>query len=355
MMKTNAKRKNSAVKKLIPAAGMLALSASMLATSTYAWFTMNKYVTVTGMEVKTTVSSNLLISHGVFNATAKNADSSFTTSDSTAIKAWLQPVSTNNADSANYWYTLNAKADGSKDSGDYTDYDAVGLGNATDTETYANMFSQEYGVTKNQVTQFGATTDPNNAAVGYVDYVFQLKATNTTDGAESIYLTKLDLTYGDATDGDKAFRAAVFAQEFNSAFSANITTYSEGNNANYKGIYAPASSAYQTAGAGVSGAAATTAISNLLDGEVGDSAIPLATIAGGDTKYYKVVVRLWIEGEDTTCTSETFANLDNTWKLDLRLDLGNLGGGTTVNGQTPVTALTMATTPANNGGGNVGS
>lgn len=33
-MKTNAKRKNSAVKKLIPAAGMLALSASMLATST---------------------------------------------------------------------------------------------------------------------------------------------------------------------------------------------------------------------------------------------------------------------------------------------------------------------------------
>lgn len=51
MMKTNAKRKNSAVKKLIPAAGMLALSASMLATSTYAWFSMNKTVSVQSMSI----------------------------------------------------------------------------------------------------------------------------------------------------------------------------------------------------------------------------------------------------------------------------------------------------------------
>jgi hypothetical protein len=344
MMKTNAKRKNSAVKKLIPAAGMLALSASMLATSTYAWFTMNKYVTVTGMEVKTTVSSNLLISPGTFTATSKNADSTFTTSDRTSIKAWLQPVSTNNADSANYWYTLNAKANGAKDSGNYIDYDSVGLG-TTDvtTATYANAFSQAYGVTKDQVTTFGATTDPNNAAVGYVDYVFQLKATNTTGGSESIYLTKLDLTYQGTTDNDKAFRAAVFAQEFNSTFSEDITTYTSGANANYKGIYAPANANNQTLNKAVNAADAVDTITNFKNG--GEStATELATVAAGATKYYKVVVRLWIEGEDTTCTSETFANLTQNWALDLRLDLGNLGGGTTVNGQTPVTALTMATT-----------
>ncbi len=346
MMKTNAKRKNSAVKKLIPAAGMLALSASMLATSTYAWFTMNKYVTVTGMQVKTTVSSNLLISHGEFSATTKNSDGTFTTADSTAIKAWLQPVSTNNADSANYWYTLNAKANGAKDSGNYIDYDSVGLG-TTDvtTATYANAFSQAYGVTKDQVTAFGADTNPNNAAVGYVDYVFQLKATNTTGGAESIYLTKLDLTYAGATDNDKAFRAAVFAQEFNNAFAGDITTYTEGANENYKGIYAPANANNQTLNKAVNAVDGVDTITNFKNG--GEStATELATVAAGDTKYYKVVVRLWIEGEDTTCTSETFANLTQNWALDLRLDLGNLGGGTTVNGQTPVTALTMATTPA---------
>ena len=87
MMKTNAKRKNSAVKKLIPAAGMLALSASMLATSTYAWFTMNKSVTVTGMELKTTVSSNLQIA-------ATNSESAFDNSLTQSVKALLEPVST---------------------------------------------------------------------------------------------------------------------------------------------------------------------------------------------------------------------------------------------------------------------
>ena len=50
MKKTNTK-KNSAMKKLLPAFGMLMVSASMLATSTYAWFSMNKDVTVTGMSV----------------------------------------------------------------------------------------------------------------------------------------------------------------------------------------------------------------------------------------------------------------------------------------------------------------
>jgi hypothetical protein len=61
MMKTNAKRKNSAIKKLVPAAGMLALSASMLATSTYAWFTMNKDVHVTGLQTTARAEEGIVI------------------------------------------------------------------------------------------------------------------------------------------------------------------------------------------------------------------------------------------------------------------------------------------------------
>ena len=336
MKKTN--KKNSTMRKLLPAFAMLTVSAISLTSATYAWFTMNKTVEVTGMEVRTTVSSNLLISpDGTLTSTAKNAESTFTTSDTTQIKAWLQPASSDTAATSNFWYTLNANADGSKSAGNYTDYDSVGLGNATDTSTYANKFSEEYGVTKTQVTGFGATTTPNNAAVGYVDYIFQLKATNTTGSNEKIYLTDLKLTYGKDTDGDKAFRTAVFCEEFSSAFSGDITTA-----ANFKGIYAPASADNHTAGAAVSGANATTAITNFMNGGT-DAATELATINAGDTKYYKVVVRLWIEGEDTTCTSETFANLTDTWSLDLRLDLGALSG-TTVNGHTPVNELAMATT-----------
>jgi hypothetical protein len=51
MMKNNNKKKGSTAKKLMPAAMMLAVSASMLGTSTYAWFTMNKTVEVKGLKL----------------------------------------------------------------------------------------------------------------------------------------------------------------------------------------------------------------------------------------------------------------------------------------------------------------
>ena len=64
MMKNNDKRKGNNTKKLIPAAGMLAMSASMLATSTYAWFTMSREVEVTNIKMTATVPEDLQISLG---------------------------------------------------------------------------------------------------------------------------------------------------------------------------------------------------------------------------------------------------------------------------------------------------
>jgi hypothetical protein len=338
MMKTNAKRKNSAAKKLIPAAGMLALSASMLATSTYAWFTMNKTVTVTGMEVKTSVGSNLLISPDTTANTSLNAANTFVTDDSASIKAWLQPVSSNDGKANNFWYTLDADAAGKKfTSSNYIDYDDTTAGGLKTIATgdYSNEFSKAYGVTKTAVTGFGATTTPNDAAVGYVDYAFQLKATNSSNGQESIYLTDLTLEYGNDDDGDvdKAFRAAVFVEEYSgSAFAAGGTT----SNA----IYAPSSAAYFDNTPKAVGSADNGVTGSLQNVTITSSATALATLDAGETQYYKVVVRLWIEGEDTTCTNTTFAALKDTWKLDLRLDLGAASAGK-VNGNDIVTVLTM--------------
>ena len=64
MMKNNDKRKGNNTKKLIPAAGMLALSASMLATSTYAWFTMSREVEVSNIQMSATVPEDIQISLG---------------------------------------------------------------------------------------------------------------------------------------------------------------------------------------------------------------------------------------------------------------------------------------------------
>jgi hypothetical protein len=68
MMKTNNKKKGNTAKKLIPAAMMLAVSASMLGTSTYAWFTMNTTVTVTGMSVNAQADNSLVVK-GLTNST----------------------------------------------------------------------------------------------------------------------------------------------------------------------------------------------------------------------------------------------------------------------------------------------
>ena len=95
-MKTNNMKKGNTAKKLIPAAMMLAVSASMLATSTYAWFSMNKDVTVTGMSVTAKSDSTfLLVKQGT--ATAAEVQSSKLTQDSAlAATATLYPTAHDN-------------------------------------------------------------------------------------------------------------------------------------------------------------------------------------------------------------------------------------------------------------------
>lgn len=63
MKKINSKN-GSAAKKLIPAAGMLGISAVMLGTSTFAWFTMSKEVDVTGIKMTASVPEDIQISLG---------------------------------------------------------------------------------------------------------------------------------------------------------------------------------------------------------------------------------------------------------------------------------------------------
>ncbi|MDD6268467.1 MAG: hypothetical protein PUA84_00215 [Oscillospiraceae bacterium] len=61
---TKTTKKSSAKRKLIPAVGMLTTSAIMLSSATYAWFTMNKEVQVTGLSMSATSSDGLEISLG---------------------------------------------------------------------------------------------------------------------------------------------------------------------------------------------------------------------------------------------------------------------------------------------------
>lgn len=368
MMKKNEKRKNSTMKKLIPAAGMLALSASMLATSTYAWFTMNKEVEVTGMELKTKVGANLLIC-------SDNVEANYSSLDLVqGRKGLLEPVSSVNGTTGSFWYTVNANARGQKESAatitQYNEDTAVANAVAGKNK-YDKAFNGTYGVkfitetfTTDDISMADAT---DGAAYGYIDYVFYLKGTGDNND-QALKMTECNLLYdgkaisspafgeGTAAAGvniDRAWRVGVFAQNITAnggagydavktvdpAATANVAT-------NQKGILGLKDATYFTVESDKPKAQASGSalgeVANFKNGASGATGVVLdADVDRGETVYYKVLVRVWLEGEDDTCNSATYAALqDKKWALNCKFELDT---GTAVTGINTDTAKVAAT------------
>lgn len=286
------------MKKLIPALALLLVSAVMLATSSFAWFSMNTQVTVSGMSVTAKVGSNLAIAGDTLDSTAKKTDSDFKNTLVQNVTGILEPVSTINGTTFFYNSTKNAGANGDAVAETYIDYATTGLSASDTPATYNNKFSENYSVAK------------EDTAVAYVDYVFQIKATNSTNANQEIRLTKLDLTYGGTADESKAWRVALFVEDITSANPA-------GGVGSLVTILTPAGAANHTDGQAVNSATTTAAVTYCAN----NTTAKFGTIGAGETAQYKVVVRLWLEGEDTTCTNETFASLTKAWSLDADFSL----------------------------------
>lgn len=296
-------------RKLIPAFAMLLVSAVMLTTASYAWFSINDSVTAEGMNVRTTAADNVLIAESTLSKTDKEGDANFgTTLEVDDLAALLNPVSTINGTSFFYTEGTNVKGDGSVKEVDY--------------EAYADNSFASAG------------------AVGYVDYIFQVKVTNAQAETQRVILNGLTLTYGEtyptgSENAHKAFRVAVFAE------TLGVGAFTEGVG-ELKTILAPSGAAYQTGGTNGSAVNSTTGVAAVT--KLGTAAI-LGEVAANSTDYVKVVVRLWLEGEDTTCKNETFANLagEPGWNLSLRVALEKTS--VEVENTTAVKNLATATTP----------
>jgi hypothetical protein len=342
------KKNPSARKKLLSAIAMLTVSAVTLSTATYAWFTMNKEVQVTGMEMKTKVGANLLISDN-------NVEGDYTTETlSQTRKALLEPVSTVNAADGSFFYTTNALANGDAVEDVYTPYSETkssgSLGNGAIDKLSSNMtsgagkayFDPEFNTTYGNLS--GSTTAANayQNAYGYVDYVFYLKATgDSTDTL--IKMTELNLTYNNGsavtnsgTIGqvgavvDKAWRAAVFCSDISENGGQGLTNVSDSNASagNLKAILTLNGAANQSDTGGKNYAvsdAGSAPTAMTLNYNTWSSATnkEIATVANGTSKYFKVTIRVWLEGEDTSCTSETYAQLTEAWKLNAKFELKN--------------------------------
>lgn len=93
--------------KLIPAFCMLLISAMLMGTSTFAWFSMNTQVTATGMQVKAQAEGGIVISNAKDGIEWK---ASATASNSTLTE--LIPTSTANA--TNWYHAVSDDAESAK-------------------------------------------------------------------------------------------------------------------------------------------------------------------------------------------------------------------------------------------------
>jgi hypothetical protein len=327
--------KNHASKKIMASASMLLVSAFMLSSATYAWFTMNKTVTVNGMEMKTQVGSNLLISDNNYEADYS------TTALTQSRAALLEPVSSVSGANGTFFYTVDALGNGDAVTDVYTAYaegtdlttgaiDLITASTAAGTHpetdgagkaAYDADFNSTYTI---GTAAAGAATAYYNA-YGYVDYVFYLKATADSTN-QNIKMTKCNLLYNDGavnTTGtvgdnvDKAWRVAVFCSSVTGGAGEQA---SNATSANLKAILTLNGAANHTAGKAVdSGTSVNGTVSYNAWSDTTNSAI--ATLANKATGYYMVTVRVWLEGEDTTCTSKTYAQLSEEWTLDCEFSM----------------------------------
>lgn len=298
-------KKNTA--RILIAVLCLIMAIGIATGSTFAWFSLNNRVTVTGMSVTTKVGDSLQIAADTLGSTAKQADSNFLNGLNQTVTGLLEPVSTINGTSYFYTSSANVAANGDALTDVYAAYDPASTAGI-------NAFDANWGLSSD-------TPDVADS-LGYVDYVFQIKATNTAGSASNVKLTKLNLLYNDTTAAVatiNAFRVALFVEDITSAAPA-------GGVGSLVAIVKPAGGDYLTDGKAVDSTSTLDDVTNLANNGGSPLYANLAAVPANTTKYYKVVVRMWIEGEDEACTNANFLTLTDAWTLDLAIELGTGNG-----------------------------
>ena len=312
------KRQNKNSKKIASAASMLLLSTAMLGMATYAWFTMNKEVSVTNMQVKARTDQGLLInevstandSHWDNEATANNTTAIELHATSTANTAtWYTAYSTvaNNAAAASQGTASTLLADG------YHTLGTAPYTTATQTVAAVAGTNAEQNIT---YIDKGGESGYDNGEGYYVKYTYYLKSSGDaitcglTAGAQSLQIKDLTVTpnAGSAATSanlDKALRVAVVA-----------------NNKAY--IFAPLQSDAQTYYVNASSTGTTTL--------TGDQATAITSIPAVTASGTQVDVYLYFEGEDPDLKTSNITNTLDNLKVDFKFALVDNETAATDNG-----------------------
>lgn len=310
-MKTNEKKNTSAKKKLIPAVAMLTTSAVMLSTATYAWFTLNKEVEVTGLQMSATASDALEISLGEVakGTNAIGADLAKQPADTDAEISWTKRI-----DISEYYSTVDllmpASTVNGKDFFDATD--ATNAGKSASTFVAAKK-KAEIDKRNAKKTKSNLATDKDNSGY-YVDVPVHLRTSKYSSTAENntIYckMSITDPKGTGVTDGDlyKAVRVAFIPAD---GSAASIWCVDDSNYETGKAVSSTTAKTAIAAGLVKSGDALTSG-----DSDIGIT-IPSSTTAG-NYGHADFTVRVWLEGESQYCHD---ANAAQDWNIDFAFAL----------------------------------
>lgn len=337
-MKTNEKKNTSAKKKLIPAVAMLTTSAVMLSTATYAWFTLNREVEVDGLQMSATASNSLEISLGDLsgNTISTPAVDSATWTKKIAVSDYyktigkLKPAS---SDSATGLYQIGDEsliyAGGTKVNDDApvvavknSDTAKLEPGKATTKIAQDDKKSGYFIDVPMWIRSSDKTSTPDvYCTVTIVDGENDEKGSNDElKNAVRVAILPISegntpsaLTGSSTLTGDTALTATIEDGESASIFALNKVTYS--TDTVLSAIADKYSEAVKKAptivDANNSDDTATTAKNTVV------FRMPKAT--DDAYGYESFIVRVWLEGESTSCSDLT-ANQDWNINFDFSLD-----------------------------------
>lgn len=312
----------SAIKRIIPAVAMFALSAVMLTSSTYAWFTMSKEVNMTGLSMSATANSGMEIALASVNDSGGISDAH--PGDTDAEKGWTSSVVV-----GQYYSDIGKLRPASSTNGERLFYATDASDRGTTANNYKEIVltdnSNNYNmavVTKRN--QLSTNTDITSTGdVGYyVDIPVYLRTNKTGGEAESIYckmkIQKMDdagnISASESDDLYKAVRIAFIKSDGSSTgkiFGVDDTYYN-GGAANDEGEGKRGSVTVEKSCVTVTGAFTD------INGE--DTGLTISPAAAGETHgHLDFKVRVWIEGESFYCSDSTAGQ---GWNIDLAFSMG---------------------------------
>lgn len=382
-------KKNTTMRKIVPAAGMLSISAVMLATSTYAWFTMSREVEVQNIQMTATVPEDIQLSLGAItdasdsNSLAKNT--SYLTSGSVSgvtdpgavAYNWsntadishyytfgrLMPASSNTG--ANIYFTPDAAGDGKTLKTTAQFYTAATATTATAESAVGNTGSS---TTLNATAHLNTATEWANGGTRatawnhtnddgyYVDIPVWFRTSSTQGASLSVKAYVVDQKNPNATtnstattDGKELYRAvrvAVLNSDGSVTASGAMIPVADGDSSTitsgsskYTGptivdYYDAGTGTQQGAGAisaveSQGATAATYAVPTNMQANTAVIDLTGDSYKGTGSTYgtgRQYIIRVWLEGEDPDCYNAT-AGQDWSINLCFNNETTNANGG----------------------------